>query len=172
RRPCALREAKLPAVVTVTKGAYEPRYPSLKGIMAAKRKPLEEKEAAVAESRLRIRELAYPPERPAGRIVGEGVEAVEELVRLLREEAKVLYGETMPKILAVAEQRDGALRNVSREVVAAARKVADALGGEVHALVLGPAGVGDGAGDLGRYGADKVWVGEDDAFGPQGEESV
>jgi|SRR5690606_440567 len=78
----------------------------------------------------------------------------------------------MPKILAVAEQRDGALRNVSREVVAAARKVADALGGEVHALVLGPAGVGDGAGDLGRYGADKVWVGEDDAFGPQGEESV
>lgn len=83
-------EAKLPAVVTVTKGAYEPRYPSLKGIMAAKRKPLEEKEAAVAESRLRIRELAYPPERPAGRIVGEGVEAVEELVRLLREEAKVL----------------------------------------------------------------------------------
>src|SRR5690606_35949223 len=37
-------EAPLPAVVTITKGAFEPRYPSLKGIMAAKKKPLEEKD--------------------------------------------------------------------------------------------------------------------------------
>jgi electron transfer flavoprotein beta subunit len=37
-----------------------------------------------------MRELVPPPERPAGRIVGEGVDAVPELVRLLREEAKVL----------------------------------------------------------------------------------
>ena len=83
-------EAPLPAVVTVTKGKHEPRYPSLKGIMAAKKKPLEEKEAQAGGERVRVLELSYPPERPPGRIVGEGAEAVPELVRLLREEAKVL----------------------------------------------------------------------------------
>ncbi|MBR9988673.1 MAG: electron transfer flavoprotein subunit beta/FixA family protein [Gemmatimonadetes bacterium] len=83
-------EAALPAVVTITKGDYEPRYPSLKGIMAAKKKPLAEKDAQLTPSRIQVRELAPPPERPAGRIVGEGTGAVPELVRLLREEAKVL----------------------------------------------------------------------------------
>jgi electron transfer flavoprotein beta subunit len=83
-------EMDLPAIVTLTKGKYDPRYASLKGIMAAKRKPLEEKEAQVGETRLTVKELSYPPERPAGRVVGEGPDAVPELVRLLREEAKAL----------------------------------------------------------------------------------
>jgi electron transfer flavoprotein beta subunit len=83
-------EAPLPAVVTITKGKYEPRYPSLKGIMAAKKKPLEEKNAQLGESRLIVKTMSPPPDRPPGRIVGEGVDAVPELVRLLREEAKVL----------------------------------------------------------------------------------
>ncbi len=83
-------EARLPAVVTVTKGEFEPRYASLKGIMAAKRKPLEEKDAQIFEPRLVVEGLEPPPERPAGRVVGEGPDAVPELVRLLREEAKVL----------------------------------------------------------------------------------
>lgn len=83
-------EMELPAVVTITKGKFEPRYASLKGIMAAKRKPLEEKEARGDESRLQVRALAYPPERPPGRVVGEGPDAAEELVRLLRKEAKAL----------------------------------------------------------------------------------
>ncbi|HEX6306944.1 MAG TPA: electron transfer flavoprotein subunit beta/FixA family protein [Longimicrobiales bacterium] len=83
-------EAALPAVVTITKGDFEPRYPSLKGIMAAKKKPLAEKDAQLAPSRIEVRELAPPPDRPQGRVVGAGVEAVPELVRLLREEAKVL----------------------------------------------------------------------------------
>ena len=83
-------EAELPAVVTVTKGKFEPRYPSLKGIMAAKKKPLAEKDAQLTPGRIQVRELVPPPERPAGRIVGEGTDAVPELVRLLREEAKVL----------------------------------------------------------------------------------
>ncbi len=80
----------LPAVATVTKGRYEPRYASLRGIMMAKRKPLLEKEAPAIESALVVERLEYPAERPPGRIVGEGVDAVPELVRLLREEAKVL----------------------------------------------------------------------------------
>jgi electron transfer flavoprotein beta subunit len=83
-------ETALPAVVTITKGEFEPRYPSLKGIMAAKKKPLAEKDAQLGPSRIDVRELTLPPERPAGRIVGQGTEAVPELVRLLREEAKVL----------------------------------------------------------------------------------
>ncbi len=83
-------ELELPAVVTLTKGEFEPRYASLKGIMAAKKKPLDEKEAEVAESRLTVRRLEEPPEREEGRIVGEGAEAVPELVRLLREDAGVL----------------------------------------------------------------------------------
>lgn len=83
-------EAATPAVISITKGEYEPRYPSLKGIMAAKKKPLEEKDAQLGESRIELRALTPPPERPAGRIVGEGVDAVPELVRALREEAKVL----------------------------------------------------------------------------------
>jgi electron transfer flavoprotein beta subunit len=83
-------EAPLPAVVSITKGDYEPRYPSLKGIMAAKKKPLEEKDAQLGESRVELRELSAPPERPAGRIIGQGVDAVPELIRVLREEAKVL----------------------------------------------------------------------------------
>ncbi len=83
-------ELDLPAVVTVTKGRYEPRYASLRGIMMAKRKPLVEKEAPAVEAGLVVERLDLPPARPEGRIVGEGAEAVPELVRLLREEAKVL----------------------------------------------------------------------------------
>jgi electron transfer flavoprotein beta subunit len=83
-------ELTLPCVLTITKGAYEPRYASLKGIMAAKKKPLDEKPAETGESGITVESLAYPPERQAGRIVGEGPDAVPELVRLLREEAKVV----------------------------------------------------------------------------------
>ena len=83
-------EAPLPAVVTMTKGEFEPRYASLKGIMAAKKKPLEEKNVQLGEGRMRLQGLSMPAERSEGRIVGEGPDAVAELVRLLREEAKVI----------------------------------------------------------------------------------
>lgn len=83
-------DTALPAVVTLTKGEHEPRYPSLKGIMAAKKKPLEERPIDVPAARILVKELTYPPERPPGRIVGKGADAVPELVRLLHEEAKVL----------------------------------------------------------------------------------
>ena len=83
-------ELTTPCVLTITKGAYEPRYASLKGIMAAKKKPLEEKPAAPGESRIRVESLSAPPERQPGRVVGQGADAVPELVRLLREEAGVI----------------------------------------------------------------------------------
>jgi electron transfer flavoprotein alpha subunit len=71
----------------------------------------------------------------------------------------------MPGIFAFAETRDGEIRKVAHEVVTAARTLADALGTEVHAVVLGGPGVGGAAAELGRHGADKVFVGETDAFG-------
>ncbi|MFN2565369.1 MAG: electron transfer flavoprotein beta subunit/FixA family protein [Gemmatimonadaceae bacterium] len=83
-------EFPLPAVVTIDEGIARPRYPSLKGIMAAKKKALESKPAQLAEQRVTIAKMELPPERAAGRIVGEGAAAVTELVRLLRTEAKVL----------------------------------------------------------------------------------
>jgi electron transfer flavoprotein beta subunit len=58
--------------------------------MAAKKKPMEERPAQLGPVNLTLESLSPPPERPAGRIVGEGADAVPELVRLLREEAKVL----------------------------------------------------------------------------------
>lgn len=70
----------------------------------------------------------------------------------------------MSKILAVVEQRDGALRRVSNEVVGAARTIADAVGAEVHAVLIGPVGVAGSADELGRYGADRVLVIENDAL--------
>jgi len=80
----------LPAVFTCDKGLNNPRLPSLKGIMAAKKKPLEVKEVKLGEGTLTTLALELPPERKPGKIVGEGPDAVPELVRLLREEAKVI----------------------------------------------------------------------------------
>ncbi|HEY3225931.1 MAG TPA: electron transfer flavoprotein subunit beta/FixA family protein [Planctomycetota bacterium] len=83
-------EMAMPCVVAAQKGLNEPRYPSLKGIMAAKKKPVETKGAPVVEPRIEILKMEPPPPRPPGRIVGRGKDAVPELVRLLRDEAKVL----------------------------------------------------------------------------------
>lgn len=79
-----------PFILSYTKCEFEPRYPSLKGIMMAKAKPFKEIEAKEYESKLETVELQPPPPRPPGRIVGKGVEAVGTLVKLLREEAKVI----------------------------------------------------------------------------------
>ncbi len=83
-------EFDLPGVIAAQKGLNEPRYPSLKGIMAAKRKPLDEKEVSLASDTLELISMEEPPAPAAGKIVGEGPEAVPDLVRMLREEAKVL----------------------------------------------------------------------------------
>jgi electron transfer flavoprotein beta subunit len=80
----------LPAVLTIDEGIARPRLASLKGIMAAKKKPLEVKPAQLGPVSLTVEAMALPPERAGGRIVGEGSDAVPELVRLLRTEAKVL----------------------------------------------------------------------------------
>jgi len=83
-------KVNLPAVFTAEKGLNEPRYPSLKGIMQAKRKPVDTVAGETLDATTEQLGWSYPPSRAEGKIVGEGAEAVPELVRLLKEEAKVL----------------------------------------------------------------------------------
>jgi electron transfer flavoprotein beta subunit len=82
--------ASLPCAITCQKGLNEPRYASLKGIMAAKKKPLDTVQVDLSGAVVEVLEMALPAPRKPGRIVGEGAAAVPELLRLLREEAKVL----------------------------------------------------------------------------------
>ena len=58
--------------------------------MAAKRKPLEEVDAADVSPATTVTSLSLPPARPDGRILGEGAGAVDALIDVLRNEAKVL----------------------------------------------------------------------------------
>lgn len=83
-------EFTLPAVITCNKGLNQPRYAGLKGIMAAKRKPLEEHQPADVPNQAQVIEVVPPPARPPGRIVGEGPDAIPALIDALRNEAKVL----------------------------------------------------------------------------------
>jgi electron transfer flavoprotein beta subunit len=83
-------EFPLPAVLTIDEGIARPRLASLKGIMAAKRKPLETKPAQLGKVSLTVERMELPADRPPGRIIGEGADAVPELLRLLQTEAKVL----------------------------------------------------------------------------------
>jgi electron transfer flavoprotein beta subunit len=80
----------LPAIITCDKGLNEPRYAGLKGIMAAKKKPLEEVEFEDVANQAQVELLELPAPRKEGRIVGEGAAAVPALIDALRNEAKVL----------------------------------------------------------------------------------
>ena len=83
-------ETTLPAVITAQKGLNEPRYASLRGIMQAKKKTIEEKEAQTGESRVELLKMRKPAPKAPGKILGSDATAVPELVRLLKEEAKVI----------------------------------------------------------------------------------
>lgn len=93
-------EGSMPVVVSGQKGLNEPRYPSIKGVMAARRKEIVVKDAAAigmtgkvgaAQAKVRIREMEPPPARPQGRIIeGDPDTAVKTLVGLLRTEAQVI----------------------------------------------------------------------------------
>jgi len=83
-------ESKLPVVITAQKGLNEPRYASLKGIMAAKKKTIEEKAVSTGENHIEMVKLHKPAPKQPGRILGTDSSAVPELVKLLREEAKVI----------------------------------------------------------------------------------
>lgn len=94
-------EVELPAVITANKGLNEPRYASLKGIMMAKKKPLEVLDASAlgisasevgsAGARTETIAMEPPAERSAGRILqGDAASIVDQLIRYMKDEAKVL----------------------------------------------------------------------------------
>lgn len=91
-------EVNLPFLATTQQGLNEPRYPSLLGIMKAKKKPLErlsvedlELSDADVNARTSVREQYLPPKKQAGKILeGEITQQVQELFQLLRNEAKVI----------------------------------------------------------------------------------
>lgn len=91
-------ETSLPILVTAQQGLNEPRYPSLPGIMKAKKKPLEELELDDLEieeedvaSKTETIKIFLPAEKSMGRVLdGEPNDQVKELVSLLRTEAKVI----------------------------------------------------------------------------------
>ncbi|MDE5412376.1 electron transfer flavoprotein subunit beta/FixA family protein [Alkalihalobacterium chitinilyticum] len=91
-------EVSLPVLVTATQGLNEPRYPSLPGIMKAKKKPLEtldlddlDLEEEDVEAKTKTVEIFLPPQKQAGKILeGETDAQVKELVSLLKSEAKVI----------------------------------------------------------------------------------
>ncbi|MCE9593861.1 MAG: electron transfer flavoprotein subunit beta/FixA family protein [Planctomycetes bacterium] len=83
-------EFALPAVITCDKGLNEPRYSGLKGIMAAKKKPIDEVAFDDVANQQSVAKLEFPPRRKDGRIVGQGAAGVPALIDALRNEAKVL----------------------------------------------------------------------------------
>ncbi len=83
-------ELTLPCVITAQKGLNDPRYPSLKGIMAAKSKPIQEITPSGAESLTEVVAMRKPPAKQPGKILGTDKSAVPELVKLLHEEAKII----------------------------------------------------------------------------------
>ncbi len=91
-------ETKLPLLVTCQQGLNDPRYPSLPGIMKAKSKPLEELEIddldldeEDVEPKTKTVDIFLPAEKQAGRILkGDIGDQVQELVSLLKNEAKIL----------------------------------------------------------------------------------
>ena len=83
-------EIELPAVFTCDKSLNNPRLPSFMGIKKAKQKEIVEINAEATESTLKIEKMVLPPQRTAGLFIGEGVDAIPELIKRLKEEAKVL----------------------------------------------------------------------------------
>jgi electron transfer flavoprotein alpha subunit len=79
---------------------------------------------------------------------------------------------TSSNVLVFAETRGTGPRKVALEAVTAARALADALDGEVHALVAGPPGVSEKVAQLAQYGADLALMCEHAAFGTYARESL
>ena len=91
-----LIESSLPCVITTQKGLNEPRYASLPGILKARKKPVDVKNAEELDISMDVKakviKISPPPVRSPGKIVGgdDPTAKARELVRLLREEAKVI----------------------------------------------------------------------------------
>lgn len=88
----ATYEAPFPVIITVNAALNEPRYPSLKGIMASKKKPIDKRDASSTAAKVEVMGFEPPPERPPGKIIEaeEPEDKAKELVKAMHEEIKVV----------------------------------------------------------------------------------
>ena len=170
-------QVEMPAVISVGDAINEPRYPSLKAIMGAKKKPLEAvtaAEAGIDAEQSRRRELGCTLDRRQG-AAGEGGRRDHRgrghrrdrrkdprLAR--RAQAHLRRTKLMANILVYALHYEGAINKNSLGAVSEGAKLAGEIGGEAHAILLGENVPHDLAASLGKYGAKKVLVAE----GPEG----
>jgi electron transfer flavoprotein beta subunit len=83
-------EATLPCIISCQKGLNDPRYPKLPDIMKAKSKPIEEIEPTAVDKTISVLEMSIPSKQRMGKILGSEDSDIDELVKLLHEEAKVI----------------------------------------------------------------------------------
>ncbi len=93
-------EGSLPVVISAQKGLNEPRYPSIKGVMAARRKEIAVKDAAALNlagkvgkdlCKMKVKSMSMPPARPQGKLIeGDADTQAKTLVQLLRNEAQII----------------------------------------------------------------------------------
>ena len=144
-------QASLPAVVSVTEKINEPRYPSFKGIMAAKKKPvttltvadlgIDAGEVGLANAWSSVVDAAPKPPRTAGEKVEDDGQRRHQGRRVPhRPEADLTSRaeqerDTMSEVLVLVEQVDGEVKKVTNELLTAARRL-----GEPSAVVVGAPG--------------------------------
>ena len=158
-------EIELPAVISVGDAINEPRYPSLKAIMGAKKKPLEAKGAGdvgiegdkVGESGSRTAVLG---DQPAAGEAGRADHRGRRHRRDGREDRLLARGKEaagMSGILTYVLHYEGEFNKNSLGAVSEAGKLAKELGVDAHAVVVGDDATDDLCKQLGNYGASKVW---------------
>lgn len=85
-----IHRCNLPAIIGINRRIGEPRYPSFRGIMKAKRKPIEKEPAVLEVAQLHVASLALPASRLEGKILAYEDGVAVQVITLLREEAKVI----------------------------------------------------------------------------------
>jgi len=83
-------ETELPCIISAQKGLNEPRYPKLPDIMKAKSKPIEEKQPVETENKVTIIGMEIPSRKRIGKILTDSDSDIDEIVRSLHEEAKII----------------------------------------------------------------------------------
>ena len=162
-------EVETPAVISVGDAINEPRYPSLKAIMGAKKKQLDAKATRrrrhrrLEGRRRRLRRAVRRLQGPAAegrrhdhRGRGHERDGREDRRLARREEADL----TMADILVYALHYEGAINKNSLGAVSEAASLASQIGGEAHAVVVGEGVSDDLAASLGNYGVTKVFRAE------------
>ena len=172
-------DVPIPCVVTAQKGMNEPRYPTLKGIMGAKKKEVKELKAADLQAggfgagpRARGRDArgaaapsagAHPHRRSEGHGPGAGADAPRGRESDLRDGRAAMAGAFW---CVVEDDRQGQPKKVTAELIGEARRWSAELGGAVEAVWVTDRAAPEGLEQLAAWGAARIWLWEDAALAP------